>query len=68
MKKQVGIVLIELIPVEPGGSQNDPAKYKVSQIRNSVEWSIGQLLTRAEVLAIFKRTGPKEVEVIIKEV
>lgn len=66
MKKQVGLVLIEYIPVKPG-SDGQPV-YRVSQMRNTVEWSIGQDLTRVEVLTILKRSGPREVEVIIKEV
>ena len=66
MKKQVGFVLLEFIKMRPGGSQNDAATYKVSQLKNTVEWSIGQDLTRQEVLSLIKRTKPCPVEVIIK--
>jgi hypothetical protein len=66
VKKSVGVVLLEYIQVKPGGSQDDAPVYKVSQLRNTVEWSIGQVLSRQEVLSIIKRTGLREVEVIIK--
>ncbi len=66
MKKQVGVVLLEYIKVQPGGSQNDAPVYKISQLKNTVEWSIGQNFTRQEVLSIIKRTKPCPVEVIIK--
>lgn len=64
MKKQVGVVLLEFVPVRPGGGQGDPPVYRVSQLKNTVEWSIGQDLTREQVISIIKRTSP--VEVIIK--
>jgi hypothetical protein len=60
MRKQVGIVLLEFV------NRNNEATYKVSQLKNTVEWSIGQDLTRREVLSIIKRTKPCPVEVIIK--
>jgi hypothetical protein len=66
VKKQVGIVLLEFIRLRPGGSQNDAATYKVAQLKNTVEWSIGQDLTRQEVLSIINRKKPCPVEVIIK--
>ena len=65
MKKQVGLVLFEYVPVDhPGG---EPV-YRVGQIRNSLEWSIGQELTRKQVWEILRRTKVREVEVIVKGV
>ena len=60
MKKQVGLVLIEHVPVEPGGS--DKIAYRVDQMRNTIEWAIGQVLDRKDVRELLKRG----VEVIIK--
>lgn len=65
MKKAVGIVLLEYIPVE-GGSQGAAPVYKISQMKNTVEWSIGQTLTRQDVLSIIKRVKPDPVDVIVK--
>lgn len=66
MKKQVGLVLLEYIPVQPGGSQSSKPVYKVSQTRNTIEWSIGAMLSPEEVHEILRRKGAKEVDVIVK--
>jgi len=65
-RKQAGIVVLEYIQVKSGGSQGDAPVYKVSQLKNTVEWSIGQVLSKPEVVAIIKRPDPRSVEVIIK--
>ena len=64
--KQVGIVVVEFQPVQPGGSSG--SVYRVVQLKNTIEWFIGQDLSRQEVLSIIGRTGKKEVEMIVKGV
>lgn len=67
MNRSMGLVLVEHIPVKPGNTQDSPVQYHVSQMRNTLEWGTGQVLTRQEVAAILKRKGSAAVEVIIKE-
>lgn len=64
-KQQVGIVLLEFVSTRPG-PESEQLSYKVSQLRNTIEWQIGQTLTRLDVLSIIKRTGPRAVDVIVK--
>jgi hypothetical protein len=63
--KSIGLVLTEYVPVNPAGDQE--SCYRVSQMKNTIEWSIGSTLTRKQMIEILRRTPPREVEVIIKE-
>lgn len=41
------------------------APYKVNKIKNSIEWAIGQRLTKREIDELLHRPAHREVEVIV---
>lgn len=62
MKQPIALVVLAY-QTAPG----KPPVYRISQIRNSIAFLIGQELTHADIRKLLQGKGDKEVEIIIKD-